>query len=223
MNQKVILCYGDSNTWGYVPLTNQMQQKSRHSRNERWTGLLQILLGSNYYIIEEGLNGRTTNLNYAIPPDRNGKTYLFPCLYSQAPIDLVILGLGGNDMKTYFDRSPEQIKEGLSELVDIIQLSPYGSNMLDPPEILITTSVIPYPFIEDYKDENGIYFLKGVVKKSEELIQLYEQLATEKNCHYLDLSKEAFPSKTDGVHYDLIAHRKVAELINLKIKEIFSN
>ena len=105
MSQKTILCYGDSNTWGFtpidavIPITNKkIAPIKRYNRKEKWTGRLQKLLGENYYVIEEGLNGRTTNLNYHIPPDRNGKTYLPPCLYTHAPIDLVILALGTNDL-----------------------------------------------------------------------------------------------------------------------------
>jgi lysophospholipase L1-like esterase len=68
-------------------------------------------LDSNYYVIEEGLN-EMTNIDYHIPPDRSGKHYLAPCLYSHAPIDLAILALGGNDIKVYFNRSFMDIKKG---------------------------------------------------------------------------------------------------------------
>ncbi len=220
MKQKTILCYGDSNTWGYVPTTDHAQLKSRYSRHERWTGILQTLLGNEYYVIEEGLNSRTTNVNYSVPPDRNGKTYLAPCLYSHAPVDLVVLGLGGNDMKTYFNRSPENIKDGLAELIDIIKTSADGKDMQQPPEILITTVAIPFWFVEKYVDENGISFLKGVMDKANALISLYAQLAKDKNCHFIDLSKEVLPSKIDGVHYDLVAHKRMAEMLNARIQEI---
>lgn len=163
--QKTILCYGDSNTWGYVPAADHSQLKSRYSRHERWTGLLQTLLGDNYYVIEEGLNSRTTNLDYSVPPDRNGKTYLASCLYSHAPVDLVVLGLGGNDMKTYFNRTPEDIKNGLADLIELIQSSQYGAGLTQAPEILITTSAIPYPFVENFTDENGVHFLRGLSGK----------------------------------------------------------
>lgn len=52
---KTILCYGDSNTYGLRPDSNQ-----RYPREIRWTGLLQKSLGEDYYVIEEGLSGRTT-------------------------------------------------------------------------------------------------------------------------------------------------------------------
>lgn len=45
---------------------------------------------------------------------------------------------------------------------------------------------MPLPFVEEYVDENGVTFLKGSVKKSERLIELYAELAKEKDCHCLD-------------------------------------
>ena len=50
-----ILCYGDSNTWGYIPLTEK-----RYPPEVRWTGRLQRLLGPDYQVLEDGLSGRTT-------------------------------------------------------------------------------------------------------------------------------------------------------------------
>jgi lysophospholipase L1-like esterase len=220
MNQKTILCYGDSNTWGYVPNLAHLQTKSRYSRKERWTGLLQTMLGEDYYVIEEGLNSRTTNLDYVVPPDRNGKTYLPPCLYSHAPIDLVVLALGGNDMKTYFDRTAEEIKNGLAELIDIIQTSEYGSEMKQAPKLLITSLLIPLPIAENHVDENGILFFKGAIKKAKALVGLYSQLAEEKNCFYLDLSNDIVPSEIDGVHLNEHGHKKCAEIMFKKIQEI---
>jgi len=45
---KNILCYGDSNTYGYNPENGQ-----RYDYNIRWTGILQNLLGLEYRVIEE--------------------------------------------------------------------------------------------------------------------------------------------------------------------------
>lgn len=49
-----ILCFGDSNTFGTNP------KGGRHAWNTRWPGRLQVLLGPEYYVIEEGMGGRTT-------------------------------------------------------------------------------------------------------------------------------------------------------------------
>lgn len=48
---KRILCYGDSNTWGYIPGGN----KGRYGNDERRTKLLQTHCGSKAEIIEDDL------------------------------------------------------------------------------------------------------------------------------------------------------------------------
>ena len=48
-----ILCFGDSNTWGYKPTGG------RYDEETRWPMRMQRLLGDGYIVIEEGLNGRT--------------------------------------------------------------------------------------------------------------------------------------------------------------------
>lgn len=219
MTQKTVLCYGDSNTWGYVPTVDYSLPKRRYARNERWPSILQELLGNDYYVIEEGLNSRTTNIDSTPPPNRNGKTYLLPCLYSHAPLDLVILALGANDAKTYFNRTPLDIKDGLAELIEAIQTTQYGPKMQISPKILIIPPPLPLQVTEDFIDETGTHFLAGTIKKIEILIQLYEQLAREKDCFYLDLKIK--PSEIDGIHYDKAAHLTCAKMICGKVKEIF--
>ena len=79
-----VLCYGDSNTWGYAPATRR-----RYAPDVRWTGVLADRLGGGYRVIEEGLNGRTTRWDDPIELGRNGLTYLRPCVESHNPIDLM--------------------------------------------------------------------------------------------------------------------------------------
>ena len=96
MGEKIkILCYGDSNTWGYIPGTDHQ----RFSKDERWPGALQRMLGDKYEIIEEGLNSRTL-ISVDKRRDREGRSgaeYLLPCLDTHDPIDLVIIMLGTID------------------------------------------------------------------------------------------------------------------------------
>ena len=68
----------------------------------RWTGVMQRELGADHVVIEEGLNGRTTVFEDPIEADRRGAAYLPPCLRSHAPLDLLIIALGCNDMKSRF-------------------------------------------------------------------------------------------------------------------------
>lgn len=91
---KTILCYGDSNTWGYDPETGE-----RFPPDERWTGVLGTLLGDGYSMIEEGLNRRTTVRDDPIEEHKNGRDYLRSCLASRQPLVLAVMALGVNDLK----------------------------------------------------------------------------------------------------------------------------
>lgn len=221
--QKTILCYGDSNTWGCVPVSvrESAQPPKRYNSQIRWPRVLQKHLGEGYYVVEEGLNGRTTNLNYHIPPDRNGKTYLPACLYTHAPIDLVLLALGGNDLKLYYGRTPEDICHGMEELIDLIQASSYGRDMRSPPAILLAIQHPPLPLAEHMLDENGICLFRDSIQRASKLAILYRELADRKNCHVLDLTEAGIPSEIDGLHLDEKGHKRVAEAAHKKILEIF--
>ena len=67
-NAATILCYGDSNTYGQKP-----DKSGRYAADVRWTGRLQNALGGDYYVIEEGLSSRTTDLDYDPRSGKNGK------------------------------------------------------------------------------------------------------------------------------------------------------
>jgi len=91
---KTILCFGDSNTWGYIPGSDG----ERFPRADRWPVRLQAALGAEYEVVAEGLNGRTATMDSPVAEGRNGLTYLLPCLHSHAPLDLVVIYLGTNDL-----------------------------------------------------------------------------------------------------------------------------
>lgn len=108
---KNILCFGDSNTFGYDILKD-----SRFPWGVRWTSILQEKLGSDYRIIEEGMGGRTTVWDDPIENLQSGKTYLLSCLESHWPLDLVIIMLGTNDLKTRYALNAHDIAAGVETL-----------------------------------------------------------------------------------------------------------
>ena len=87
-----ILCFGDSNTFGYIP-----GRGGRYDRHTRWPGRLQELLGSAYQVIAEGLCGRTTAFDDVTEPGRSGLGRLREALGKNEPLALPIIVLGGND------------------------------------------------------------------------------------------------------------------------------
>ena len=222
MTMKNILCFGDSNTWGFVPgaFDPETLYMKRYSIRERWPGLLSDILGEDFHIIEEGLNGRTTNVEYPDLSGRSGTSYILPCLYSHSPLDLVILNIGINDTKVIFDRSIMEISKGMAEIIDLIRSTSYGPDMQGQPQILLLS---PSALIhEGYVDQNNDSAFKGGMEKSLLFNDYYEKLALERDCHYIDLQSVVSYSKIDGLHYDKRGHAVVASIVASKINEIFT-
>jgi lysophospholipase L1-like esterase len=205
-----ILCYGDSNTWGYIPGSGE-----RFSPDIRWTGLLQKNLGNSYEIIEEGLNARTTILDDPKHEGKNGAIYLKPCLQTHYPLNVVILMLGTNDLKERFNRTPQQITEGIEKLVSII--FDIDSNYNHKPKIILMSPPIVDESVNGVKDKYS-----GAEEKSKQLGELYKSVAEKNNLEFIDLAKYVIPSKTDGYHLEPDVHKKIAELIVEKIRKLYN-
>lgn len=111
--KKHIVCFGDSNTHGYCAETG-----GRFSEKERWTCLLQELLGTEYLVLEEGLSGRTCCFPDPLYEGLNGLDSIYPCLMSHEPVDLLVIMLGTNDTKERFGASSACIALGLKRLIE---------------------------------------------------------------------------------------------------------
>ena len=169
-----ILCFGDSNTHGYNPSNG-----GRFDRDTRWTGRLQKLLGDSDYVIEEGLSGRTTVFSDPIHEGLNGFEYIYPCLMTHEPIDLLIIMLGTNDTKERFGANASVIALGLNRLIEKAKNTRQAFRD-GKSKILI---VAPLPIREEiYTVECGLTMGKGCVEKSQEIIPLYEGIAKNQGC-----------------------------------------
>lgn len=205
---KNILCFGDSNTFGYKP-----DRTGRYTYNERWTGILAQNLGAAYQIIEEGLNGRTTVFRDDEKPFATGLDYIVPCLLSHCPLDLAIVMLGTNDCKTKFHAEPQDIANGLEQILDCIQQPLYGQI----PKVLILAPAS----IAESEDRSEFYgeFFNHYLKVSQELAIHYRAVAQKRGCYFLDINTVTQTSEIDGVHFDLSAHRQIAAAVEKKIRE----
>ncbi len=209
---KTILCFGDSNTWGYNPVTGE-----RFGRNIRWPGVLKNELGDNYIVIEEGLNGRTTVWDDPLHGGfKNGKEYLIPCLATHKPLDIVILFLGTNDLKSRFSLTASEIASGIRVLLDLIVKSGSGIDE-NPPKILL---VAP-PLIGELSSYSRFSEeFEGSIEKAEKLGPYFEQAAEEYNCEFLDASKIVQASDVDGIHLEAEEHIKLGLFMKNKVLEI---
>jgi len=205
---KRVLCFGNSNTWGYIPGIGE-----RFDYNSRWAGILAQSLNGKYQIIEEGLNGRTIAWDDPTHNGRNGLKYLIPCLETHRPLDIVIIFLGTNDLKNYFNGSIQDIANNMDKMIKIIKDVQYGSNG-NPPQILLLS--IPHISKIDRRDSSFI----NAREKSIRLTALYQEIALNNHIKFLDITATIKPSSIDGVHLNKENHQKLAQLLIQKIKEI---
>ena len=117
---KKVLCFGDSNTYGYIPSTG-----GRYDKNNRWTGIL----SNEFEIIEAGANNRNA---FSDSPKLLTD-------YMKANPDIVILAIGINDTQKFFKTD---IKDAIEKLIDIISPTPV---ILVAPSIL-GENVLKHPF-----------------------------------------------------------------------------
>ena len=206
-----MLCYGDSNTYGQKP-----DKTNRYEANVRWTGVLQEILGDEYYVIEEGLGSRTTDLDYDKKPGRNGKTYLVPCLHSHNPIDVVTIMLGTNDLKIEYRRTAEQIATAIAGLVDDVRA--YGETKAgeNPKIILISPIEVDDQAPRFYEFYTGYYDADSMIE-SKKLSDEVKRVASEKGVIFLDAATVSKPGE-DGIHFDIESERPLAELIAETVK-----
>lgn len=197
-----ILCFGDSNTHGYNP-----ENGGRYTKDERWTGILQNILGKEYYVIEEGLSGRTTVFDDPLFEGLSGIEYIVPCLMTHEPLDLLILMLGTNDTKERFGASAEAITLGLERLIKKAKSCEVAFRN-NTPNILI---VAPLPIRQEIETVECYYTMgKDCSEKSYKLLKLYEKTAQLLGCHYLNPSLYTKCSDFDYMHLSKEAHEILA-------------
>lgn len=211
---KTILCYGDSNTWGHPPIKSLDVPIKRYGFDERWPGVLRQELGDGFWVIEEGLSARTTVFDDPVEGlHRNGKTYLLPCLETHQPIDLVIIMLGTNDMKTRFAAPAFDIAWGTSILASLIMQSQFGPNdgapkvlMVVPPRLGKLTA-----FKTLWKDGD---------EKSAALAKEYKTFADLLGYRCFDAGLVVTASDIDGIHLHVDEHKKLGVAIAQVVKEM---
>jgi lysophospholipase L1-like esterase len=199
-----VLCYGDSNTHG-----TRSDRSGRYLRSVRWTGRLQEKLGNGYYVIEEGLGGRTTNLDHprTEKPMRNGFAYFRPCFESQSPVNIAVIMLGTNDHKNVYHRPAAETAEQLRNYCRYIrQTSPPTRILLVAPGTLVATE--PVEFYDADSEQ-----------KSKELIPLITRVAQEEDINFYD-ANEIVKVGADGLHWPEECHEPFAAAIETIVRQM---
>lgn len=199
----VVVCYGDSNTWGADPLDGP-----RFGRDSRWPGVLATLLEGRARVIEEGLNGRTTLRDDPYSPGRNGLTYLIPCLDTHAPLDVLVIMLGTNDLKTTFGLAASDIAAGAATLVDVALLSGSGPDGGAPKILLVAP-----PALAPASVTMEVWGFDGAHERNAALPRLYRAAAARAGVAFLDASAIVTADAADGIHLSRDGQRTLGRAV----------
>lgn len=207
--KKHILCFGDSNTYGFCADPADCADGGiRFNEEERWTCLLQKHLGDGFLVTEEGLPGRTTVFEDPLTEGLSGISSIYGLLKSHEMIDLLVIMLGTNDTKERFSANTAAIAKGMDRLVrKAISIDCWADNR---PNILI---VCPPPIGKGV--EHGIFadeMGKGCSEKCESMAQSYAQTAALLGVHFLDAAGCSF-NTLDYMHLTREGHQQLAERI----------
>ena len=212
--KKRIICFGDSNTWGYDPVTGE-----RYDEETRWTMRMQKILGDDYQIIEEGQNGRTIACEDPWEwGNKKGMDYALPMVESHRPFDLLIIMLGSNDLKKKFNLPAGDIAGSLKTmLMHLKSFLKYKCSM--DPKILI---VSPVWLREGLEESRFSEFFDGqnAVDNSKRLAYWYEEAAKLFECEFFDASTAACAGPTDCLHIEAEGHVRLAEALAEIVRKI---
>ncbi|WP_114391175.1 SGNH/GDSL hydrolase family protein [Notoacmeibacter marinus] len=190
-----ILAFGDSLTWGFDGVT-----RTRHPFESRWPNVLQAELGAGFHVIAEGLNGRTTGYDdHLADCDRNGARILPTLLHSHAPLDLVILFLGVNDLKPFTGAGARGAAMGMGRLIEQVRHHawPGGDGDAAPAVLVVAPPPICKPDDPDYGDT-----FADAVEDSKSFARRYGDLARERGCDFFDAGTVVTTDPHDGIHLD---------------------
>ena len=203
---KKVLCFGDSNTYGFIP-----QRGLRYEKNTRWTGVLQALCGSDFSIIEAGCNNRTAFVDNPAGAEQTGYKIL-PEYFTKDYFDIVVLAIGINDLQLFFRPTLEEFEQGIEKLIKITKdLSPNAKIILVCPSKLDLAGI-----------KSGVFsfqFDEISVEKSYHLPQIYKKLAEKHACKLVDLNEIAKVSPLDGLHFSAESHKTIAENLYKNLKQ----
>ena len=183
-----ILCFGDSNTYGYDP---RSFLGDRYPAEHRWVDLLAGKLGCT--VINAGENGREI-------PRREREWVEFHSLLTRcSPIGLLIIMLGTNDLLQGY--SAKDAAGRMEVFLERIDLEKSKILLIAPPPMK------PGAWVQS----------QGLIDASKELDGAYQELADHLGVGFADAGQWGLPLTYDGVHLTEEGHIAFAEELYTRI------
>lgn len=221
-----LLAYGDSNTWGWKPVPDG-RPVPRYADDQRSPGVMQKALGRQFAVEVNGLIARTLDVDIERGvgqlqgQDHNGGRRLALSLAEAAPVDLLVLMLGTNDLADAFDRTPEQIAAGLAKIVDTARgagASALGRGQGLHQRVLV---VVPPPLGDTSRTPFKGTFGPQAIEKSHRLAAAYREAGAELGVPVFDAGAVvAHADGVDGLHLSAQAHRRLGEALAAEVRRL---
>lgn len=207
------LAFGDSNTHGSLPL-GAGKLYERYPIGTRWPTVAHGMLPEGWHLAEEGLPGRTSSFADPIMGTHmNGWDGFKIALMTHAPIDLITIMLGTNDVKARLGATPEMIAAGIMGLLDFLR-DPELTARAGQPKVLVIA-----PPALNVQDERAAEWL-GSREKSLALPALYAQLAEAYGTEFLDAGQHIEVAPVEGIHFTADAHLTLGRVVGERLLEM---
>lgn len=202
MTKKRILCFGDSNTWGFVPAQMTL---TRLDEETRWTGLLQKKLGSDWQVLEFGICGCTSGFANEVHGINANAHVLYPSvLLASFPVDMVCIMLGTNDLKAELDWKSGDTAKNLDFLISVTRgIAPVAKIVLASPVILQ----------QGIENAAALGFDETAIEKSILCAKEVAELAQRRNIALFDTNAVVHELRTDGCHFTPASHKAFGEAL----------
>jgi lysophospholipase L1-like esterase len=219
---KRVMVFGDSNCWGWSPVQT-IVPVARYASDVRWTGVMAGALGRGYQVVEECLSARTaavTDSSLGLAgAGLNGLEYLPAALASHAPLDVVVIVLGTNDVKPAFGKSPLDISVDILRLALEVQKSTGIATTYKPAKVIVV-SPPPLGKIANVEWLQKM-FPEDSVRKSKELGAVLGPMARAAKLPFFDAAGAvAEMSGVDGVHMTADSHKSLGRALAAEVKKL---
>ena len=202
-----ILCFGDSNTWGYDAVT-----EGRFPKEKRWPTILQENLGMRYEVTPDGMNGRCTIFCNPGYDYTCGLDTLPAELAANHPVDMIIFMLGTNDciFSDFYEINEETVAYGMEQIIKKVEEKSDEIQGFEPEMIIVVPGALRKP---DEQTIREVSFKESGREYSEKLAPLYEDIANRHHCGFIDGTELLEVSPLDCVHLTENGQKTLADLL----------